>query len=259
MSSLRILATTVLVLGAACSAPTAAPRPQVARPYRFVGNHAVPSAALAAAIAGRPENDALALRVLLVYLDRGYRDAQVQRPTRAADGALVFEITEGRRYRVGAIDLALHHEADASDPLDEIHRLRRRLRLAPGDWWSRTRLDASTHALRAHYQDAGYAFADVRVTDRPHSGEPIVDLRFEIDRGPIARFGTISIAGQVTVPEEVIRGEIRVRTGELFSLSKLERTRAALIATGLFQHVVISTTRQPDDPPTVMVLIEVEE
>ncbi|HEV8321387.1 MAG TPA: POTRA domain-containing protein [Myxococcota bacterium] len=96
------------------------------------------------------------------YYDVGYLDAKVARPRVTLSGDrrdayVTITIDEGRRYRVGKVDVAAPKDPAARDALPAPL-------LKAGAWFSRTSFAADVAALTRHYRDLGFAY--VRVVPR---------------------------------------------------------------------------------------------
>jgi outer membrane protein insertion porin family len=91
------------------------------------------------------------------YADAGFLQAEVGQPdvVPSPEGLSVsVRITEGKRFRVGTIEIAGDETVDAE-------RLVGKLLIREGDIFNRSYLSESVSILTEHYADRGFYFADV--------------------------------------------------------------------------------------------------
>ncbi len=169
------------------------------------------------------------------------------------------EIIDGETAKVmNARWKAARKEVGEDQPLPEgwEKKKKRWLRFDPthpaletGDWFKLSTLQTTMQEISDLYGDQGYAFANVSpntITD-PESG--VVDIDFAVQRGDKVRIGRIDIQGNDPTFDKVIRREIPINEGEIYSGSAINEGRARLDRLGYFEEVRISTPRgaSPDE------------
>jgi len=187
------------------------------------------------------------------YLDHGFATVKIAPPALqlSRDGkrmTVTIAIEEGPRFDYGAIDVT----GDLlGTPAQHLALIRGR----PGALFVRAMVEADRKSLEVHYQDLG--FANASVVPRPHvdAAHHRVAVDFEIVRGKRVVIERVSIRGNARTQDKVIRRELRIAEGELFSATNLERSRQHVMALGYFERVAISTHRGSSDD---MLDIEVE-
>lgn len=256
--------------------------PQVTvRRIRFVGNRAVTRGELMDFMQTREtgffsfifsrnkfderafKDDAERLQVL--YYDRGFLDVKLGTPLvqLAPDRHsidLTIPIQEGPRYRISRLKVQeVNAEGTEIEPLGGRSKLRSMVDLQPGEWFSRSTVGVGLQRITRHYRDAGYAFADVKPLIRPkRDGTHRVDLAVEVKRGPLVYVERINIRGNTKTRDEVIRREFEIDEGELYSMTKLERSKARAMRTGYFERVDVSEQRG-SKPDRLVINVEVAE
>lgn len=115
--------------------------------------------------------------------------------------------------------------------------------LDTGDWFKLTTLQTTLAELSDLYGDQGYAFANIVPLTETDSETGIVDVTFDIQRGEKVRINRIDISGNDPTWDKVVRREIPINEGEIYSGSQIKEARRRLERLGFFEEVRISTPR----------------
>ena len=195
----------------------------------------------------RPE--ALRVDVQLLenfYQNNGFIDVKIAEPVVEINrqaGAIVITIpiaNEGEQYKIGTITLR-------ADEVFSEEELRQMVRLKTGEIYSREMVRQDILTLTEAYTDRGYAFADVAPTVAIDQQTRLVNLSFDARPGPRVYIGRIDILGNERTRDFVIRRELRIDEGELYSGSKLRRSRQRLTNLQYFEEVKIDTKRRAEE------------
>jgi outer membrane protein insertion porin family len=195
-------------------------------------------------------------RLLALYNDYGFIQARVESTDVAVDRenarvTITIGVVEGPQFRVGEIrftGITLLPEKE----------VRRQLKFHSGDPFSRSQLRDSVRAIADLYSTIGRASADVNPrTDQTTTGT-VMDVTFDITEGPEVYIERINISGNLRSQDKVLRRELPMQEGELFTLQKLQRARQRLVNLGYFDNVV-ATTQPGADKTKTIVNIEVTE
>ena len=175
------------------------------------------------------------------YMNNGFINVKVGEPTvklaEAKDALEVFVgITEGEQFRVGEIGFKGEMLESASD-------LRKKLKSEPGELFSRAILRTDIFTLTDVYADKGYAFANVNPLTKADAEKKTVDLTFDMEKGELVYFERINIAGNPKTRDKVVRRELRVDEGELYSATGMKRSKQQLMNTGYFEEATIATAK----------------
>lgn len=175
------------------------------------------------------------------YLNNGYVNVKVGEPVvklNARKDALevVVGVTEGDQYRIGDISFK-------GELLESAAELRKKTKSAPGEIFSRAVLRADIGALTDVYADKGYAFANVNPISNVEQDKKKVNLTFDMEKGELVSIERISVAGNAKTRDKVIRREMRVIEGDLFSATGMRRSKQNLMNLGYFEEVNIATAR----------------
>ncbi len=242
------------------------------RRITFVGNHAVPSSDLANVMetreggwfsfvtqSGTYREDALEqdiVRIEGIYYDRGFINVKVSKPEvqLTPDKHYIFitlHIEEGEQYRLGKLDVT-------GDLLGTKQELLDKLTIHAKELFNRTKLLHDRAALDDVYQDKGYAYANITPLTAVHEEQRTVDLTFEIQKGQKVYVERIDIVGNTKTRDKVIRRELRLYEGELFSGAGLRTSKQRVQALGYFESVEV-TTKKGDATDLIVVTVTVKE
>ena len=197
-------------------------------------------------------NDTALLSAL--YYDHGFVDHKIDEPiilTRGEGLEVVIRIQEGQRYRVGAVKVGGDLGGTPKRLLDDVT-------LTSGQIFRRSRLLNDVTALQQRYADRGYAFVEVSPVTRFDPAGRLVDVTYMIKRGPPVYFDQVKIAGNLKTRDKVIRRELEVTEKGRFSSDKVRESRNALLRTGFFKDVTVSTEKS-EKKDRVDLLVKVEE
>ncbi|HEY3308159.1 MAG TPA: outer membrane protein assembly factor BamA [Desulfuromonadaceae bacterium] len=185
------------------------------------------------------KNDALLLSDH--YLNNGYINIKVGEPAVKINDAkdaleVSIGITEGDQYSVGAINFK-------GDLLEPAADLRKKLKSEPGEIFSRANLRTDISTLTDTYADKGYAFANANPQTKTEPDKKLVDVTFDMEKGELVYIERIGIAGNPKTRDKVVRREMRVTEGELFSATGMKRSKQNLMNLGYFEEANIATAK----------------
>ncbi|MDE6207991.1 MAG: outer membrane protein assembly factor BamA [Muribaculaceae bacterium] len=186
-------------------------------------------------------------RILEKYNEKGYRDARI-----VADSVVEYNentvdvhltIDEGKQYYIKDI----HWVGNTLYPTELLDDY---LGMKPGDVYNqkqlRKRLNEDEDAVANLYMDNGYLFYNLEPIESDVAGDS-VSLEMRMIEGPQARINNVVINGNDRLYEKVIRRELRVRPGDLFSKSDLMRSAREIAQTGHFNPETMDIQPQPNE------------
>ena len=188
------------------------------------------------------------------YYDHGFVDHKIDEPIVLPRGEgleVVVRIQEGERYRVGEVKVG-------GDIGPAPERLLERVSLTSGQIFRRSRLLNDVTALQERYAERGYAFVEVSPRTRFNPQERLVHVDYLIQQGPLVYFDEVRITGNVKTRDKVIRRELEVAEEGRFSSARVRESRNALLRTGFFKDVTVSTEKADRDD-RINLLVKVEE
>jgi outer membrane protein insertion porin family len=167
------------------------------------------------------------------YLDDGYVRADVGQPevVPEEDGLVVrVPVTEGDQYRLGKAKLA-------GDETVDFAKLRENLALDDGAVFSRGKLNSDLEQIESHYTDRGFFMAQVQPLTQVDEAKKEVDVTYEVKKGSLYFLREIDVTGNQTTVDPVVRREVKLVEGQLYSARALDLSRQRLQRLGFFEEV----------------------
>ncbi|MGE5284920.1 MAG: outer membrane protein assembly factor BamA [Actinomycetota bacterium] len=193
-------------------------------------------------------------KIEALYQNSGFLDSKIFDPVlgRGKKGLVVtIRVFEGRQYRVGEVRFS----GDSGIPEET---LRKTVKLHRGDLFDRETLLSDLLALTTLVNDEGYAQALVSPGVEKRKEYPVADVTYRFERGTKFRFGKVEVSGNTKTLDRVIRRNLDVSDGRVYSATGLKTSKENLTRTSYFKDVKISTA--PSKTPGEMdAKIEVQE
>jgi outer membrane protein insertion porin family len=191
----------------------------------------------------------------LHYANNGYF-VQIGRPvvTLSADKRWMYvsvSIKEGPQYYVESVDIS----GDLLFKKDDLMKL---MTIKAGEVFARSKLDQSLEALKNRYTDVGYAFAEIEPDIKPDAEARRVQVSFKVNKGKLAYIERIEFAGNDRTRDKVIRRELLIKEGDLFSGPGIRKSKERLMRKGYFDEVSIKWRKGSNDE-LVVVAIDLKE
>lgn len=194
--------------------------------------------------------------IQMAYLDRGFINVRVDKPTVTLTPdkryiAITIRVEEGEQYSLGKLDFT-------GDLLRGKEELAETLASREGMVFNRSLLARDIQAINDVYYDEGYAYANVTPVTSVNAEKKIIDLTFDVQKGSLVYIERIDIVGNTKTRDKVIRRQLRVFEGELFSGTGMRRSKEKATALGFFETVEV-THKPGSDSEHVVVQVEVKE
>ena len=191
-----------------------------------------------------------------VYLEKGYVNVKVGKPTIALspDRTALFisiPVEEGEQYTIGKLDFS-------GELLGMRPFLPQMLQSREGKLFVRSEVGHDIFAVADFYKDLGYAYVNVNPVTALDPRARTMGLTFDVQPGQMVYFERIEITGNQKTRDKVIRRELRIFEGELFSASAIKISKQRITALGFFETVEITTKKGSGDDRIVAV-VEVKE
>jgi translocation and assembly module TamA len=187
----------------------------------------------------------------------GYWDAEFSYDldTAAQPAQVTVTVKPGLLYHVASVKVLGPDGQSLSISLDK-----KEVPLKPGDPARTAPVVATETALLAALGDSGHPFAKAETRRvEINKDTQTMDVTYTLDPGPVMRFGLPEIKGLERLDPAYVEGRIRWQRGEVYDASKVDKTRRALIETGLFGTVQITPTADPEHPGEARMTIDATE
>ncbi len=194
-------------------------------------------------------------KIAAFYLNNGFINVQVGEPQITHDAKWIYvkiPVTEGKQFKVGKIEIAgdtLKTDRDA---------LMAKLTIGKKSFYDREAVMKDVDYLTQVCNDEGYAYADAVPRTVPNEKDQTVDVTYQIAKGHQVYFNRITITGNTKTRDKVIRRQLAIAEGDLYSRTKLKQSYMELNRLRYFEEVDFQTEKGPDESLTD-VLIHVKE
>lgn len=213
------------------------------------------------------------------YRSRGYLDARVVSDTVIVDpntGKARLEVTveEGEQYLLNAFEVegnaAFPDEAFSSLFIQPRGGILSSLGLggsvttnAEGEVFDAEAFDAARRRALERYHNQGYLYAQVNpVVERipgEDGGPPRVNASWQVIEGPPALINRVNIVGNEYTHEWVIRNQLTVIPGDVYSQDRVIRSYQNISALGFFETPMPTPRIEPTETGDVDITFEVVE
>ena len=172
------------------------------------------------------------------YQDHGYIDVEIKdirRERRNGSMTLVIPVVEGTKYRVGKIAV---NGTKATTP----EKVRALLKVKEGGVYSPKAIREDTKKIADAYGSGGYVDLVAQPEGIP-AGPARIDITYTIQEGDRAFVQRINIVGNTRTKDKVIRREVLIAPGDIYSTTRVETSKKRLDNLGYFSRV----ETYPDD------------
>ena len=228
---------------------------------------------------GKYEPDKLELDRLLLerfYKHHGYLEVKVSEPnvefSEERKGLIVrFNIDEGKHYKVGSvriegntviptekIETDLEHIALPGKMRFGFFRANER-ELTPGSDYSLGVEETAVGGIRADYTNKGYLNSRVEVSHVLNKENGTVDITLLVLEDEQYRLGQLSFSGNTRTRDKVLRREFRLVEGDIFDMSKFQRSISKIQNLGFIEPDVRPDVDLDTKTKTADVNVKVKE
>ncbi len=196
------------------------------------------------------------LRIRDFYMQHGFLDAKVDEPFVRVNfdsylAQMSYQIDEGKPYRIEKISILQSKEV--IDPKE----LQKGLRLKEGEVFNINYFREDMERIKTKIADLSYAFVQVVPDLRKNKEKHTVEVFFRITPGEKVHIHDVIISGNTRTLDRVIRRELYLGPGDMYSLSDLKDSRHALGRLGFFDGTTIEEKRISSD--SIDLIVKVKE
>ena len=186
-------------------------------------------------------------KIMERYGELGYRDAYIVFDSISADPQdntvdVWLKFDEGEKYYLRNITWM-------GNTVYNSEQLAAMLNMKRGDVYNQKKLEERTKddrdAIGKMYYNNGYVMLQLEPVEANVVGDSI-DLEIRIAEGPQASINRVTIHGNESLYENVVRRELYTRPGDIFSYDALERSYLVIGNMGYFEPTTINPDVKPD-------------
>ena len=191
------------------------------------------------------------------YQDRGYLDyaidsTQVSISPNKENIYLTITQSEGNRYMISSVKVV----GEFIVPEEEIKKL---VKIAPGQIFSRDKVNQTVKAITERLGNEGYAFANVNAAPDINREKRLVGFTLFVDPGRRVYVRKVNVTGNTKSRDEVIRQDMRQIEDAWYDADKIKLSRERLMRTDFYKKVDIQTPPAAGTNDQVDVNVNVEE
>ena len=193
-----------------------------------------------------------------LYTGSGYLDFKINKiDTSLSDDkksiTVDIQISEGVQYKIGDIQFT-------GDLLNQsIDDLRDLLIIAKDDVFQRKKIVKGVQAITDVFADQGYAFAKINPITSEDKKNHTIALNINVDLNQKVYINRIMITGNTRTQDEVIRREIGLSEGSLYSNSELNESVKKIRRLGFFSDVKMNVSKLKNTTDKINIHFDLNE
>ncbi len=196
------------------------------------------------------------LRIHDYYMQFGYLDSKVEEPFVAVDfnryeATMHYNVFEGNVYRVS--DILVFQDTQVIE--DE--ELLKVITLEKNKPFNIKTFRDDADRIKTKIADLGYAYVQVSPDLRKDKETNSVDVVYRITPGKKVRIRDVIVAGNNRTLDRIVRRELFLAPGDMYSLTNLKDSRNAIGRTGYFESNTIEEKRIDDE--TMDLIVQAKE
>ena len=196
------------------------------------------------------------LRIRDYYMQYGYLDAKVDAPFVRVNfdhytGEMSYQIVEGDVYRISGVTIEQTKQVVDDAKLLEV------VKLAKNEPFNIKTFREDADRIKTIVADLGYAYVNVVPDLRKDKDNHTVEVAFKVIPGEKVRIRNVIISGNTRTLDRIIRRELYLGPGDMYSLTDLKDSRNSLGRLGYFESNTIEEKRI--DERTMDLIVKVKE
>jgi len=164
-----------------------------------------------------------------------------------------IQISEGERYTIGEIQFTGDMLNQSTEDLNNL------LIIAKGDVFEQVKITKSIQAITDVFANQGYAFAKIKPITSEDGEKYNVDINININLNKKVYINRITITGNTRTQDEVIRREIYLSEGGLYSNRDLKDSIKKIKRLGFFSNVKMNVSKVNNASDKINIHFALEE
>ena len=196
------------------------------------------------------------LRIRDYYMQNGYLDSKVANPFVRANfdhytAEMSYQIEEGGVYTISGIRVEQSHHVIDDEKIKEV------ITLEKGQVFNIKTFREDADKIKTLIADKSYAFVQVVPDLKKDKDNNLVEVVFKIIPGDKVKIRNVIISGNTRTLDRIIRRELYLGPGDMYSLTDLKDSRNSLGRLGYFDSNTIEEKRI--DNQTMDLIVKVKE
>jgi outer membrane protein insertion porin family len=155
---------------------------------------------------------------------------------------ITIRVSEGRQTMVREVVL----DGNARVTTDALHRF---LTIRVGQPLDQRKIGEDEYSIYAYYADRGFVFASI--SHQIEAADGAASVKYVIREGGPANIAEVDVGGTSKVSDRLVRREVTLKRGDIFSRQKVLDSQQRLYDTGFFKDVTIEPTQSAEDSGAV--------
>jgi len=182
------------------------------------------------------------LRIRDLYMQFGYLDAKINEPFVRVNfnhytADMSYQIEEGEPYSISKVSIYQAKNVVDEDILREI------ISLKEGEVFNIKAFRFDSERIKTLIADKSYAFVQVVPDLKKNKKDHTVEVVFKITPGDKVKIRNVVISGNTRTLDRIVRRELYLGPGDMYSLTDLKDSRNSLGRLGFFDGTTIEEKR----------------
>ena len=166
---------------------------------------------------------------------------------------IVITMTEGEQFKFGELSISSSDEVLPQEELEQ-------LVVEPDEeLYSFEEVSETRNTISEAFADLGYGRAQVDALPTIHDEDRTIDVNYVVKPGKLTYIRTITFRGNYSTTDEVLRREMRVNEGGLYTSKEIQQSRNRLNRLGIFAQVDVELLAVPGTEDQVDLVVTVQE
>ncbi len=166
---------------------------------------------------------------------------------------IVITMSEGNQYKFGELSIESSEEVITQEELNE-------LVVEPEqDIYSFEEVSRARNEITDSFANIGYGRAQVDALPTIHDDDQTIDVKYVVKPGKLTYIRTITFRGNYSTSDEVLRREMRVLEGGLYTAKEIQQSQNRLNRLGIFSDVNVELVQVAGTEDQIDIVVTVEE
>lgn len=196
------------------------------------------------------------LRIRDLYMQHGYLDAKVDEPFVRVNfdyytADMSYQIVEGASYTVSKVSIVQTQQVIDDAAIFDV------ISMEAGETFNIKTFREDAEKIKTIIADLSYAFVQVVPDLKKNKDDQTVEVVFKVMPGDKVKIRDVVISGNNRTLDRIIRRELYLGPGDMYSLTDLKDSRNALGRLGFFDGTTVEEKRV--DNQTMDLVVKVKE